>query len=154
VDPKNGEPFETPNVKLKRFGDANGALWYVLSGDENWYGGHSEHFPFENTTNGMRRCRAVLYKARPDEKGWEVAARHAGRPFAVALSTPRRNNLFEFDAPEVTLCVANTGVSNAVANVRFLAHDWDGGTPFVRAAKMPLKPGERGRLSARLPAER
>ena len=154
VNPKDGEPFETPNVKLKRFGDANGALWYVLSGDENWYGGHSEHFPFENTTNGMRRCRAVLYKARPDEKGWEVAARHAGRPFAVALSTPRRNNLFEFDAPEVTLCVANTGVSNAVANVRFLAHDWDAGTPFVRAAKMPLKPGERGRLSARLPAER
>ena len=154
ANPRDGEPFETPNAKLKRFGDAKGALWYVLEGDENWSPNSSEHFPFSLATNGTCRCHATLYKARPDEEGFEVAARHAGRPFAVALTTPRRNNIFDSGTPEVTLRVSNTGATNAVAKVRFFARDWDGGTPFDRTGEMALKPGERGELTAQLPAER
>ena len=35
ANPTEGEPFETFNVKLKRFGDARSAVWYVVGGDEN-----------------------------------------------------------------------------------------------------------------------
>ena len=150
ANPTEGEPFETYNVKLKRLGDANGALWYVLGGDENWRGGHSEHFLFENTTNGTCRCRVTLYAARPDEEGFEVAARHAGRPLAVRLWTERRNNIFEKGSPELRFAVANV-TGKAIADVAFAinAWDWDGSNVLSRMSTCSLGPGERkeGRVS-------
>ena len=154
ANPMEGEPFEKFNVKLKRLGDARSAIWYVVDGDENWSGGISENLRFSSVSNGMATARFTLYTARPDEEGFEVAARIAGRPFAVALTTPRRNNIFDSGTPEVTLRVSNTGVTNAVAKVRFFARDWDGEAPFDRTVDMKLKPGERGELVEKLPAER
>ena len=154
ANPLEGEPFEKFNVKLKRLGDPRSAVWYVVGGDENWCGDRSEHLRFSSVSNGMATARFTLYAARPDEEGFEVAARIAGRPFAVALATPRRNNIFDSGTPEVTLRVSNTGATNAVAKVRFFARDWDGEAPFDRTVEMALKPGERGELTAQLPAER
>lgn len=144
ANPTEGEPFETYNVKLKRLGDANGALWYVLGGDENWSGGHSEHFLFENTTNGTCRCRVTLYAARPDEEGFEVAARHAGRPLAVRLWTEKRNNLFEEGSPELRYAVANV-TGEAITNLSFAidAWNWDGSNVLSRTFTCSLGPGER-----------
>lgn len=51
ANPKEGEPFETYNVKLKRLGDARSAIWYVVDGDENWKGGVSEHLRFSSVSN-------------------------------------------------------------------------------------------------------
>lgn len=154
ANPLEGEPFEKFNVKLRRLGDARSAIWYVVGGDENWKGDVSENLRFSAVSNGMATARFTLYAARPDEEGFEVAARHAGRPFAVNLSTPRRNNIFDSGTPEVVLSIANTGVTNAVAKVRFFARDWDGEVPFDRTVDMKLKPGERGELVEKLPAER
>ncbi len=154
ANPLEGEPFETYNVKLKRLGDERSAIWYVVDGDENWSGGRSENLRFSSVSNGMATARFTLYAARPDEEGFEVAARHAEKPFAIKLTTPRRNNIFDSGIPEVTLRVSNTGETNAIVKVRFFARDWDGETPFDRTVEMALKPGERGELTAQLPAER
>ncbi|MBQ6009530.1 MAG: hypothetical protein IJL17_13405 [Kiritimatiellae bacterium] len=152
VDPLNGEPYEAPNVKIKRIGDPRGALWYVVGGDENWCGGASEHFPFNAASGGVRRCRVTLHKARGDEEGWEVAARHAGRPFALSLTTERRNNLFDSGVPQAVFRVANVGPTNATADARLIARDWDGNTPFDKTERISLRTGERHSSAARLPA--
>ena len=106
-NPEKGEPFETYAAKLKRFGSEADAVWYVVGGDENWCGGFSEHFRFSDFSNDVATAHATLYAARSDEKGFEIAARHIGRPLAIQLTTPNRNNIFETGSPELTLEIAN-----------------------------------------------
>ena len=126
-NPEKGEPFETYAAKLKRIGSKMSAVWYVLDGDENWCGPVSEHFAFSGFSNGVATAHVTLYAARPDEKGFEIAARHKGRPLAIQLTSPMRNNIFESGSPELTLELANV-TDVEMKGVKFAVDvwDWDG----------------------------
>ena len=126
-NPEKGEPFETYAAKMKRIGSKTAAVWYVVGGDENWGGNFSEHFAFSGFSNDVATAHVTLYAARPDEKGFEIAARHKGRPLAIELTSPMRNNIFESGSPELTLELAN--VTDAeMKGVKFAVDvwDWDG----------------------------
>lgn len=126
-NPAKGEPFETYAAKLKRIGSKTSAAWYVVGGDENWCGNFSEHFRFSEFSNGVATAHATLYAARPDEKGFEIAARHKARPLAIQLTSPMRNNIFESGSPELTLELANV-TDVEMKGVKFAVDvwDWDG----------------------------
>ncbi len=154
---KGGVPYEEKDCYLRRIEGVSGELdaWYVITGNVMWGDTFREHLKMEKTAKeeGIQPYQGKMsfVVTKKGVTAEEVAARRAGRPLCVALTTDRPFNIFSDGMPLVTVTATNCQRNALSAAIRIWARNFDGTVLAENTHQLDLAPDGSAKWNIELP---
>ncbi|MBO5751852.1 MAG: hypothetical protein J6R80_05555 [Kiritimatiellae bacterium] len=138
---REAQPVETSLGKYKVIRSPHGDWFFRLPGNENWTGEAHESVEFSDDGKGGFARQLPFWRLRSGEAPYEAAARVSGVPFALKVSCPKRNHLYDGGEVQLDFVVTETGgkAHNSIP-LEIVVRDWDGHEVFARRGKTSLSP--------------
>jgi len=144
-----GIPYEVKDGKLVQYKVGDQCLWLAFGTDNGanlgWKDGTKQHTGIRKTGPGRYETDFSVVLAPEAHTAPMVAAQWHHHPFALALSTPKRNNCWTEPGKPLTLdaLLLNTSTSVRELVLSHCVRAFDGTIASAGTRALTLKPGQR-----------